>query len=216
MNKEFGNVVLTYWGSIISSSKSITKNEKIVEEILSSLKEFIEAGVLNESDTYFNLAINREAKVQKEDGLYKLRFAQASDSERILAVYENDPTIEPKGLLGAGVANGALTSIKNHIDDNPKATSKEILEHYSIFNYPTYRWTHAQSDSLNIINTVKELIIEWAQIKEKIQLELSEGRFTFMRLNKRNKTENQTKVIPQCFDGLCLESNFMKILQNVQ
>lgn len=52
-------------------------------------------------------------------------------------------------------------------------------------------------------------------LKEEMQLELSEGKFTFMRTNKRGKTSDQTNVIPQCFDGLCLEKNFMKMMQSV-
>jgi len=196
----------------IGSSKTTTYNEVNIEETLNLLKQYIKSGVINESDTYFNIAYEREPKVDNDDGVYKLRFAQSSDSERLLAVYEHNPDIEPIGLLGAGVAKGALKSIRSYIDDNSTTTTKEILEHFSIFDYPTYKWTHAQSTSLDEINTDKQLIIDWAKLKERLQLDLSEYRFTFMRLNKRNKTEDQTKVIPQCFDGMCLEKNFMKMI----
>lgn len=196
----------------ISSSKTTTYNEVNIQKTLKLLKQYIESDVINESDTYFNIAYEREPKIIKEESVYKLRFAQSSDSERLLAVYEHNPDIKPTGLLGAGVAKGALNTIQKYIDEHPTATTKEILKHFSIFDYPTYRWTHAQSTSLNEINIVKQLITDWAKLKERLQLDLSEGRFTFMRLNKRSKTEDQTKVIPQCFDGMCLEKNFMKMI----
>lgn len=196
----------------IGSSNSTTYNEIEIEKALNSLKIYIKSGVINESDTYFNIAYEREPKIILENEVYKLRFAQSSDSERLLTAYEHNPNIEPIGLLGVGVAQGALNSIQRHISDYPNDTTKKILEHFSIFDYPTYRWTHAQSASLDEINVVKQLIIDWAKLKERLQLDLSEGKFTFMRVNKRNKTEDQTKVIPQCFDGMCLEKNFMKMI----
>lgn len=196
----------------ISSRNSTTYNEVNIEKTLKLLKQYIASGVINESDTYFNIAYEREPKIISEDGVYELKFAHSSDSERLLTAYEHNPDIEPMGLLGVGAAKGALNSIKKYISEYPKASTKEILEHFSIFDYPTYRWTHAQSTSLEEINTVKQLIIDWAKLKERLQLDLSEGKYTFMRLNKRSKTDDQTTVIPQCFDGMCLEKNFMKII----
>ncbi len=199
----------------VGSRQCVTFNESKLEQMLTDLKKYIESKVINTSDTYFNIAHHREPIIthDKEVGLYILKFAQSSDSERLLSAYESNMNIKPIELLGVGVAKGALTSIKSHIDDNPGVTTKELLEHYKIFNYPTYKWVHAQSSSLDEINSVKELIIDWAKLKEEMQLDLSEGKFTFMRTNKRAKTEDQTNVIPQCFDGMCLERNFMKMIQ---
>lgn len=200
----------------ISSSKTIAYNESKIEKMLVKLREFINSGVINTSDTYFNIAYHREPKIEKtEDGIYQLHFAQSSDSERLLSAYEVNPNIKPIELLGVGVPKGVLKRLNSHIKDNPNNTVKDIFDFFRIWNYPTYRWTHAQSSSLDEINSVKELIIDWAKLKEEIQLDLSEGKFTFMRTNKRAKTEDQTKVIPQCFDGLCMEANIMKKLQEV-
>ena len=199
----------------ISSKRTETYNEMVLEKMLVDLRNYINAGVINTSDTYFNIAHHREPKIVHEDGVYKLRFAQSSDSERLLRAYEANESIKPLELLGVGVAKGALKSIQGYIDENPQTTTREILDHYRIFNYPTYKWTHAQSSSLEEINRVKDLIIRWVKLKEEMQMDLSEGKFTFMRTNKRAKTEDQTKIIPQCFDGLCLEQNFMKMLNSV-
>jgi len=202
----------------IGSNQCITFNELKLEQMLIDLKKYIENKVINTSDTYFNIAYHRDPIITHDEktGLYSLRFAQSSDSERLLSAYESNMNIEPIKLLGVGVAKGALTSIKSYIDDNPGITTKEVLEHFKIFNYPTYKWTHAQSTSLNEINFVKKLIIDWAILKEEMQLDLFEGKFTFMRTNKRAKTGDQTNVIPQCFDGMCLEQNFMKMIRQVQ
>jgi len=198
----------------INSSKTSTFNEVKLEQMLKDLKKYIKTGVINTSDTYFNIAVHREPKIEKtEDGVYQLRFAQSSDSERLLSAYEANPNIKPIGLLGVGLPKGVLDRLDLHIKDNPNDTVKDIFDFFRIWNYPTYNWVHAQSTSLDEINSVKELIIDWAKLKEEMHLDLSEGRFTFMRTNKRAKMEDQTTVIPQCFDGLCLEKNFMKMLK---
>lgn len=198
----------------IHSRNTFTYNEVTLEKMLVDLRKYINKGVINTSDTYFNIAYHREPKIIKEKGVYQLRFAQSSDSERLLSAYEANKDIKPIELLGVGVAKGALKTIEQYIEDNPQAATKEILEHFRIFNYPTYNWTHAQSSSLEEINCAKELIINWAKLKEEMLLDLSDGKFTFMRTNKRSKLEDQTTIIPKCFDGLCLEQNFMKMIKN--
>ncbi len=145
--------------------------------------------------------------------MYCLDFAISSDSERLLSAFEKNPAITAKELLGVGIANGAVKTIQRHIDENPQITTKEILTKFGIFDRPTY-WTYAKSDSIDDINCVKELLIEFASLRD--SLNLTDKKFNFMRVNKRTKLEDQTAVIPRCFDGLCLESNIMKILQGVK
>lgn len=201
----------------ISSNKTSTFNEVKLEQMLKDLRSYIKSGVINTSDTYFNIAYHRKPKIKKtENGIYQLYFAQSSDSERLLSAYEANPNIKPIELLGVGLPKGVLDRLNLHIKDNPNDTVKDIFDFFKIWNYPTYRWVHAQSISINEIDSAKELIVEWAILKENMQLELSEGKFTFMRTNKRTKAEDQIKVIPQCFDGLCLEKNFMKMIKQIQ
>ena len=214
MGKTLKTVQLSLFDDI-TSNNSTTYNEVEIEKTLNELKKFIKSGVINESDTYFNISTEREPIIKEDNEVYGLHFAQSSDSERLLTLYEHNPKIKPTELLGAGVASAALKSIKCYIDENPTATTKEVLEHFSIFNYPTYRWTHAQSKSLEELEIVKNLIIRWAKLKNRLLFDLSEGRFTFMRINKRNKEKDQTKIVPQCFDGMCLEQNFLKLIKEL-
>ena len=69
-----------------------------LSQILQKLKMYIKDGAINQSDTYFNLAIHREPKIVKEKGIYQLKFAQASDSERLLSAYEANNDIKPLEL----------------------------------------------------------------------------------------------------------------------
>ena len=183
-------------------------------EVLEKMKFYINSKIMNPSDFYYNIAHYREPKIVEKNGLYELRFAISSDSERLLTAYERNSNIKPIELLGVGVAKGALNSIEGYIQDCPNASTLDILNYYRIFNYPTYNFVQAQSDSLDEINDVKKLLIEWGKHREHIS-DLSETKFSFMRLHKRSKLEDQTNVIPQCFDGLCLEKNMMKILAEV-
>lgn len=201
----------------INSKSTSTYNEVKLEKMLVDLRKYINNGIINTSDTYFNIATHREARVEKlASGTLILKFAQSSDSERLLSAYEANVNIEPRELLGVGVAKGALNTIEKHIEENPTHSTRDILEHFNIFNYPTYRWVHAQSESMEELEKVKKLILDWANLKEEMLFDLSEGKFTFMRTNKRAKTDDQTKIVPQCFDGMCLEKNFMKMLKASQ
>jgi hypothetical protein len=178
------------------------------------MKKFIDLGILFPSDYYYNIAYYRKERIyQDNQGLYCLDFAISSDSERLLSAFEKNPAITAKELLGVGIANGAVKTIQRHIDENPQITAKEILTKFGIFDRPTY-WTYAKSDSIDDINCVKELLIEFSSLRD--SLNLADKKFNFMRVNKRTKLEDQTAVIPRCFDGLCLESNIMKILQGVK
>jgi hypothetical protein len=195
-------------------SDEVNQGNKNLDELLQGIKKFIDLGILFPSDYYYNIAYYRKEKIyQDNQGLYCLDFAISSDSERLLSAFEKNPAITSKELLGVGIANGAVKTIQRHIDENPQITAKEILTKFGIFDRPTY-WTYAKSDSIDDINCVKELLIEFASLRD--SLNLTDKKFNFMRVNKRTKLEDQTTVIPRCFDGLCLESNIMKILQGVK
>lgn len=195
-------------------SGEVNQGNKNLDELLQGIKKFIDIGILFPSDYYYNIAYYRKEKIyQDNQGLYCLDFAISSDSERLLSAFEKNPAITSKELLGVGIANGAVKTIQRHIDENPQITAKEILTKFGIFDRPTY-WTYAKSDSIDDINCVKELLIEFASLRD--SLNLTDKKFNFMRVNKRTKLEDQTAVIPRCFDGLCLESNIMKILQGVK
>ncbi len=195
-------------------SDEVNQGNKNLDELLQGIKKFIDLGILFPSDYYYNIAYYRKEKIyQDNQGLYCLDFAISSDSERLLSAFEKNPAITSKELLGVGIANGAVKTIQRHIDENPQITAKEILTKFGIFDRPTY-WTYAKSDSIDDINCVKELLIEFASLRD--SLNLTDKKFNFMRVNKRTKLEDQTAVIPRCFDGLCLESNIMKILQGVK
>ena len=195
-------------------SDEVSQDNKNLDDLLQGIKKFIDLGILFPSDYYYNIAYYRKEKIyQDNQGLYCLDFAISSDSERLLSAFEKNPAITSKELLGVGIANGAVKTIQRHIDENPQITAKEILTKFGIFDRPTY-WTYAKSDSIDDINCVKELLIEFALLRD--SLNLTDKKFNFMRVNKRTKLEDQTAVIPRCFDGLCLESNIMKILQGVK
>lgn len=195
-------------------SDEVNQGNKNLDGLLQGIKKFIDLGILFPSDYYYNIAYYRKEKIyQDNQGLYCLDFAISSDSERLLSAFEKNPAITSKELLGVGIANGAVKTIQRHIDENLQITAKEILTKFGIFDRPTY-WTYAKSDSIDDINCVKELLIEFASLRD--SLNLTDKKFNFMRVNKRTKLEDQTAVIPRCFDGLCLESNIMKILQGVK
>ena len=195
-------------------SDEVNQDNKNLDGLLQGIKKFIDLGILFPSDYYYNIAYYRKEKIyQDNQGLYCLDFAISSDSERLLSAFEKNPAITSKELLGVGIANGAVKTIQRHIDENLQITAKEILTKFGIFDRPTY-WTYAKSDSIDDINCVKELLIEFASLRD--SLNLTDKKFNFMRVNKRTKLEDQTAVIPRCFDGLCLESNIMKILQGVK
>lgn len=190
-------------------SDEVNQGNKNLDELLQGIKKFIDLGILFPSDYYYNIAYYRKEKIyQDNQGLYCLDFAISSDSERLLSAFEKNPAITSKELLGVGIANGAVKTIQRHIDENPQITAKEILTKFGIFDRPTY-WTYAKSDSIDDINCVKELLIEFASLRD--SLNLTDKKFNFMRVNKRTKLEDQTAVIPRCFDGLCLESNIVKL-----
>ena len=195
-------------------SDEVNQGNKNLDGLLQGIKKFIDLGILFPSDYYYNIAYYRKERIyQDNEGMYCLDFAISSDSERLLSAFEKNPAITAKELLGVGIANGAVKTIQRHIDENPQITAKEILTKFGIFDRPTY-WTYAKSDSIDDINCVKELLIEFASLRD--SLNLTDKKFNFMRVNKRTKLEDQTAVIPRCFDGLCLESNIMKILQGVK
>jgi len=195
-------------------SDEVNQGNKNLDELLQGIKKFIDLGILFPSDYYYNIAYYRKERIyQDKQGMYCLDFAISSDSERLLSAFEKNPAITAKELLGVGIANGAVKTIQRHIDENPQITAKEILTKFGIFDRPTY-WTYAKSDSIDDINCVKELLIEFASLRD--SLNLTDKKFNFMRVNKRTKLEDQTAVIPRCFDGLCLESNIIKILQGVK
>lgn len=167
-------------------NNEVTQDSDNLDELLIKMKKFIDLGILFPSDYYYNIAYYRKERIyQDNQGLYCLDFAISSDSERLLSAFEKNPAI----------------------------TAKEILTKFGIFDRPTY-WTYAKSDSIDDINCVKELLIEFASLRD--SLNLTDKKFNFMRVNKRTKLDDQTAVIPRCFDGLCLESNIMKILQGVK
>lgn len=195
-------------------NNEVTQDSDNLDELLIKMKKFIDLGILFPSDYYYNIAYYRKERIyQDNQGVYCLDFAISSDSERLLSAFEKNPAITAKELLGVGIANGAVKTIQRHLDENPHITAKEILTKFGIFDRPTY-WTYAKSDSIDDINCVKELLIEFASLRD--SLNLTDKKFNFMRVNKRTKLEDQTAVIPRCFDGLCLESNIMKILQGVK
>lgn len=190
-------------------SDEVNQGNKNLDELLQGIKKFIDLGILFPSDYYYNIAYYRKEKIyQDNQGLYCLDFAISSDSERLLSAFEKNPAITSKELLGVGIANGAVKTIQRHIDENQQITAKEILTKFGIFDRPTY-WTYAKNDSIDDINCVKELLIEFASLRD--SLNLTDKKFNFMRVNKRTKLEDQTAVIPRCFDGLCLESNIVKL-----
>jgi len=201
----------------INSSNSIPFNEQKLKDILEELKIGIKKGVINKTDTYFDIAYHREPKIVLVDDVFELRFAQASASERLLSAYEANNDIEPLKLLAIGLPQSVKDRISFHIEENPNDKVKDIFTFFNIWDYPKYNWVHAQSKSIDEINKVKELIIEWAKLKEEMLLELSDNEFSFMRASRRKKTDkNKEKAIPQCFDGLCLEQNFMKLIKNLK
>lgn len=167
-------------------NNEVTQDSDNLDELLIKMKKFIDLGILFPSDYYYNIAYYRKERIyQDNQGLYCLDFAISSDSERLLSAFEKNPAI----------------------------TAKEILTKFGIFDRPTY-WTYAKSYSIDDINCVKEILIEFASLRD--SLNLTDKKFNFMRVNKRTKLDDQTAVIPRCFDGLCLESNIMKILQGVK
>ena len=167
-------------------NNEVTQDSDNLDELLIKMKKFIDLGILFPSDYYYNIAYYRKERIyQDNQGVYCLDFAISSDSERLLSAFEKNPAI----------------------------TAKEILTKFGIFDRPTY-WTYAKSYSIDDINCVKEILIEFASLRD--SLNLTDKKFNFMRVNKRTKLEDQTAVIPRCFDGLCLESNIMKILQGVK
>lgn len=189
------------------------KIDKIsLNQTLLELKDFIKRDIIKPSDTYFNIATHREPKVKKEGNKYLLMFAQSSDSERLLSAYESNNSITPRELLGVGMGNGAVNTIQRHIDRFPNDCVVDIFDRYRIWEYPKYNWIHAESTSMKELKEAKDIVLRWVNIRNELELSLEEGKYSFMRINKRSKTEDQTKVIPQCFDGMCLERNFMRLI----
>lgn len=190
-------------------------DEKELKEILTQMKKYIDDETLIKSDFYFNICYWRPYTIKEcvlEKGIYELKFASVSDSERLLTAYELRPIIQPLELLNTGIADGAKTMIKRYIEDYPKTSTKQLLEHFRIFEYPHY-YTRAKSSNKEELELVADLLIRFAKLRE--LLNLKETRFSFMREKKRTKLEDQINTIPRCFDGLCLEANMMKILSNV-
>lgn len=190
-------------------------DEKELKSILAQMKKYIDDGILIKSDFYYNICYWRPYEIKEkilEKGIYELKFASSSDSERIMTAYELNPNIEPLELINTGIAKRAQQSIRDYINTHSDCSTKQVLEHFRIFEYPHY-YARAKSSNSKELEKVAELLIRFAKLRELLTLE--ETRFSFMREKKRTKLEDQTTTIPRCFDGLCLEANMMKILSGV-
>jgi len=190
----------------------IEVDEKKLKSILESMKRWINDGTLVKSDFYYNICFWRPYKIEKRFSgeEYELRFATSSDSERMLTAYELNNDIKPLDFLNVGIASGAQRMIKLWIEDNPSATTLDMLDHFRIFNYPTY-YTRAKHTSKETLEEVAQVLIDFAKLRE--SLTLADTKFSFMREHKIGKLGDHSTTIPRCFDGLCLEANIMKSLK---
>jgi hypothetical protein len=178
--------------------------------VVTKIKEFIDNGILEKSDSYFRLAFRYGYVIERafgEDTPYVLKAGFRSDSELIRTAYEENKNIELKELLNLPLQLGALKNIKSHLDENPATSTIDFIKMFNILTYPHLRQI-ASSSSQKQLEELFELLAEFRELVSKDIIDLSDSKYNFMTNFKRKKDKENR---PGCFDGLCIEKNIDKI-----
>lgn len=189
-----------------------TKDE--IENLISKLKFFIEDSKLNKSDLFYKIAYHRGYEIEKRDSTYVLKLFTSSDSEKILTVYEENNSLDPKQLLALNIADGAKKTLERKFEENPNLSIDDVLQMFKIKEHVVsipYAESHSENELIDIFNCLKTFQI----LKVNNMIDISDKEFDFIRITKAKRGERaklQENSTPACFDGLCLEKNIKKIL----
>jgi hypothetical protein len=189
-----------------ASAQDLEKADKVVTKI----KEFIDNGILEKSDSHFRLAFRYGYVIERafgEDTPFVLKAGFRSDSELIRTAYEENKNIELKELLNLPLQLGALKNIKSHLDENPATSTIDFIKMFNILTYPHLRQI-ASSSSQKQLEELFELLADFRELVSKDVIDLSDSKYNFMTNFKRKKDKDNR---PGCFDGLCIEKNIDKI-----
>jgi hypothetical protein len=189
-----------------ASAQDLEKADKVVTKI----KEFIDNGILEKSDSHFRLAFRYGYVIERafgEDTPFVLKAGFRSDSELIRTAYEENKNIELKELLNLPLQLGALKNIKSHLDENPATSTIDFIKMFNILTYPHLRQI-ASSSSQKQLEELFELLAEFRELVSKDVIDLSDSKYNFMTNFKRKRDKDNR---PGCFDGLCIEKNIDKI-----
>lgn len=163
--------------------------------------------ILSPSESYFDLAFERGFKIEKNiDEEYFMQVAYSSDSERILAYYENKKDFKLKELLSLPIQEGVKKTIKRHIED--KTAPYDFLVKCNIFLYPKWKIL-ATSKKRENLEYIFSLLKEFRELLNQGFINTLVSDFDFISGKKRRNKIIETR--PKCFDGLCVESNISKI-----
>jgi hypothetical protein len=186
------------------SAEDLEKADRVVTQI----KEFMDNGVLEKSDSYFRLAFRYGYVIERafgEDTPFVLKAGFRSDSELIRTAYEENKNIELKELLNLPLQLGALKN--SHLDENPATSTIDFIKMFNILTYPHLRQI-ASSSSQKQLEELFELLADFRELVSKDVIDLSDSKYNFMTNFKRKKDKENR---PGCFDGLCIEKNIDKI-----
>lgn len=178
--------------------------------VVTKIKEFIDSGILEKSDSHFRLAFRYGYVIEStfdENVLFVLKVGFRSDSELIRTAYEENKDIELKELLNLPLELGSLKSIKSYIEDNPTAATIDFIKKCNILSYPHFR-PIASSSSQKQLEELFELLADFRELVSKDVIDLDDSKYNFMTNFKRKKDKEKR---PGCFDGLCIEKNIDKI-----
>lgn len=167
----------------------------------------IDNKILSQCESYFDIAFERGFKIEKNiDEEYIIQVAYSSDSEKILAYYENKKDFELKELLSLPIQEGAKKTIERNIEY--KITPYDFLVKCNIFNHPKWKIlaTNKKSENLEYIFS---LLKEFRELINQELINTLVSDFDFISGKKRRNKINEIR--PKCFDGLCVESNISKI-----
>lgn len=178
--------------------------------VVAKIKEFINGGILEKSDSFFRLAFRYGYVIERafgEDTPFVLKAGFRSDSELIRTAYEENKSIELKELLNLPLELGTLKNIKRHIEANPDAATIDFIKKCNILSYPHFR-PIASSSSQKQLEELFELLIDFRELVSKDIIDLDDSKYNFMTNFKIKKDKEKR---PGCFDGLCIEKNIDKI-----
>jgi len=178
--------------------------------VVTKIKELIENGILEKSDSHFRLAFRYGYVIERafgEDTPFVLKAGFRSDSELIRTAYEENKNIELKELLNLPLQLGALKNIKSYIEINPAAATMDFMKKCNILAYPHFR-PIASSSSQKQLEELFELLVDFRELVSKDIIDLDDSKYNFMTNFKRKKDKENR---PGCFDGLCIEKNIDKI-----
>lgn len=167
----------------------------------------IDNKILSQNESYFDIAFKRGFKIEKNiDEEYIIQVAYSSDSEKILAYYENNKEFELKELLSLAIQDGAKKTIERYIED--KITPYDFLVKCNIFDYPKWKIL-ATSKKRENLEYIFSLLKDFRELINQGLINTLVSDFDFISGKKRRNKITETR--PKCFDGLCVESNISKI-----